>query len=189
MIRKFGFGDYTHVEVSGENKGIVPPVSDWSGSSVATISFGHGISTTPIALTRAYAAIANGGLLLRPRLVHALEDANGKVIYTYAPEIEHRVISEATAAKLRADPARGRRLRNRQPERARPGLHDRRQDGHGPGRRKRPLRTGRIRRFVHRLRPGRSAALRDLREDRTAARRVLRRRRRRADFRRRSRAP
>ncbi len=101
MIRNFGFGDYTHVEVSGENKGIVPPVVDWSGSSVATISFGHGISTTPIALTRAYAAIANGGLLLRPRLVHALEDANGKVIYTYAPEIEHRVISEATAAKLR----------------------------------------------------------------------------------------
>jgi stage V sporulation protein D (sporulation-specific penicillin-binding protein) len=101
MIRKFGFGDYTHVELDGENRGIVPPVSDWSGSSVATISFGHGISTTPIALTRAYAAIANGGLLLRPRLVHALEDANGKVIYTYAPEIEHRAISEATAAKLR----------------------------------------------------------------------------------------
>jgi len=101
MIRKFGFGDYTHVDVSGENGGIVPPVEAWSGSSIATISFGHGISTTPIALARAYAAIANGGLLLRPRLVHALEDADGKVIYTYPPEIEHRAISEATAAKLR----------------------------------------------------------------------------------------
>jgi cell division protein FtsI/penicillin-binding protein 2 len=101
MIRKFGFGDYTHVELDGENKGLLAPVADWSDSSVATISFGHGISTTPIALTRAYAAIANGGLLLRPRLVHALEDANGKVIYTYAPEIERRAISEATAAKLR----------------------------------------------------------------------------------------
>jgi stage V sporulation protein D (sporulation-specific penicillin-binding protein) len=101
MIRSFGFGDFTHVEFRGENPGIVPPVSDWSGSSLATISFGHGISTTPIALTRAYAAIANGGLLMRPRLVHALEDANGKVIYTYGPEVERRVISEATAAKLR----------------------------------------------------------------------------------------
>jgi cell division protein FtsI/penicillin-binding protein 2 len=101
MIRKFGFGDYTHIELDGENTGIVPPVDEWSGSSVATISFGHGISTTPIALTRAYAAIANGGILLRPRIVHALEDANGKVIYTYAPEIERRVISEATAANLR----------------------------------------------------------------------------------------
>jgi cell division protein FtsI/penicillin-binding protein 2 len=101
MIRKFGFGDFTHIEFSGENPGILPPVRDWSGSSLATISFGHGISTTPIALTRAYAAIANGGLLMRPRLVHALEDAKGKVIYTYPPEIERRVISEATAAKLR----------------------------------------------------------------------------------------
>jgi stage V sporulation protein D (sporulation-specific penicillin-binding protein) len=101
MIRKFGFGDFTHIEFSGENPGILPPVRDRSGSSLATISFGHGISTTPIALTRAYAAIANGGLLMRPRLVHALEDAKGKVIYTYPPEIERRVISEATAAKLR----------------------------------------------------------------------------------------
>jgi stage V sporulation protein D (sporulation-specific penicillin-binding protein) len=101
MIRKFGFGDYTQIEFPGENPGIVPPVSDWSGSSLATISFGHGISTTPIALVRAYAAIANGGILLRPRLVHALEDANGNVIYTYPPEVERRVISEGTAAKLR----------------------------------------------------------------------------------------
>jgi stage V sporulation protein D (sporulation-specific penicillin-binding protein) len=101
MIRAFGFGDYTNVEYPGENPGIVPPVTDWSGSSLATISFGHGISTTPIALARAYAAIANGGLLLRPRLVHALYDENGKLIYTYGPEIEHRVISERTAATLR----------------------------------------------------------------------------------------
>lgn len=101
MIRKFGFGDFTHVEFPGENPGIVPPVSEWSGSSLATISFGHGVSTTPIALVRAYAAIANGGLLMRPRLVHALEDANGKQIYSYAPEIERRAISEKTAAQLR----------------------------------------------------------------------------------------
>jgi cell division protein FtsI/penicillin-binding protein 2 len=101
MIRKFGFGDFTNVEFPGENPGIVPPVNEWSGSSLATISFGHGISTTPLALARAYAAIANGGLLVRPRLVHALEDANGKVIYTYAPEIERRVISEKTASELR----------------------------------------------------------------------------------------
>ncbi len=101
MIKAFGFGDYTNIEVHGENPGIVDPVSSWSGSQLATVSFGHGISTTPIALTRAYAAIANGGILLRPRLVRALEDPNGKVIYAYGPEVEHRAISEATAAKLR----------------------------------------------------------------------------------------
>jgi cell division protein FtsI/penicillin-binding protein 2 len=101
MIRRFGFGDPTGVDFPGENPGIVPPVDQWSGSSLATISFGQGVSTTPIALIRAYAAIANGGLLLKPRLIHAECDENGKVITTYGPQIERRVMSEATAATLR----------------------------------------------------------------------------------------
>jgi stage V sporulation protein D (sporulation-specific penicillin-binding protein) len=100
-IRAFGFGEPTKIEFAGENPGIVPLVGDWSGSSIATISFGHGISTTPLALARAYAAIANGGLLLRPRLVRALYDENGNVVYTYGAEIERRAISQSTAATLR----------------------------------------------------------------------------------------
>jgi cell division protein FtsI/penicillin-binding protein 2 len=100
-IRKFGFGDGTGVELPGENPGIVTNPKDWSGSSLATISFGHGISTTPLALIRAYAAIANGGLLMRPRIVSAIEDANEKPIYRYGPEVERRAISARTAATLR----------------------------------------------------------------------------------------
>jgi stage V sporulation protein D (sporulation-specific penicillin-binding protein) len=101
MIRAFGFGDPTGIDFPGENPGILPAVGDWSGSSIATISFGQGISTTPIAMIRAYAAIANGGLLLRPRLIHAECDENGKVITSYGPQVERRVISESTAATLR----------------------------------------------------------------------------------------
>ncbi|GAC1415170.1 MAG: penicillin-binding protein [Candidatus Velthaea sp.] len=100
-IRAFGFGDPTQIELPGENPGIVPEVKDWSGSSLATISFGHGVSTTPIAMVRAYAAIANGGLLLRPRIVHALYDPSGNVLYRYGTEIERRVISRRTAETLR----------------------------------------------------------------------------------------
>jgi cell division protein FtsI/penicillin-binding protein 2 len=101
MIRAFGFGDPTNVELPGENPGIVLPPDEWSGSSLATISFGQGISTTPLALVRAYCAIANGGLLLRPRIVDAIEDGSGKVLYRYGPEIEHRVLLPGTAATLR----------------------------------------------------------------------------------------
>jgi cell division protein FtsI/penicillin-binding protein 2 len=100
-IRAFGFGDPTGVEFAGENPGIVPALTDWSGSSLATISFGQGVSVTPLALARAYAAIANGGLLLRPRLIHAECDENGNVITTYGPQVVRRVMSEATAATLR----------------------------------------------------------------------------------------
>ncbi|MBV9439321.1 MAG: penicillin-binding protein 2, partial [Candidatus Eremiobacteraeota bacterium] len=100
-IRRFGFGDPTQVEIPGENPGIVNKPEDWSDSSLATISFGHGISTTPIALIRAYAAIANGGLLMRPRIVGAIEDADGRTLYRYGPEIEQRAISARTAVILR----------------------------------------------------------------------------------------
>lgn len=101
MVRKFGFGDPTNVDLPGENPGIVPQLADWSDSSVATISFGHGISVTPLALARAYCAIVNGGMLLRPRIVSEILDGQGHPVYHYPTELEHRVISERTAASLR----------------------------------------------------------------------------------------
>jgi cell division protein FtsI/penicillin-binding protein 2 len=100
-IRKFGFGEPTRIELPGESPGIVPAPKDWSGSSLATISFGQGISTTPLAMVRAYAAIANGGLLMRPRIVRAVYNEDGTPAYTYGPEVERRAISERTARILR----------------------------------------------------------------------------------------
>ncbi len=100
-MRRFGFGDYTRAGLPGENPGIVPPIAEWSATSLPTISFGHGISTTPIALARAYAAIANGGLLMRPRILASVLDGDGRVVYTYHPEVERRAITRKTAATLR----------------------------------------------------------------------------------------
>jgi stage V sporulation protein D (sporulation-specific penicillin-binding protein) len=101
MERRAGFGDATQIGLAGENPGIVPPPAEWSGSSLATMSFGQGVSVTPIAMARYYAAIANGGLLLRPRIVRSILDPQGEVIYSYPPEVEHRVFSQKTAATLR----------------------------------------------------------------------------------------
>jgi cell division protein FtsI/penicillin-binding protein 2 len=100
-IRAFGFGDETNAGMPGENPGIVPPPDDWSVSTLPTVSFGHGIATTPIALARAYAAIANGGMLVRPRILSGIVAPDGQTIYQYGPEVERRVISPATAATLR----------------------------------------------------------------------------------------
>ena len=101
MERRLGFGDPTDVGLAGENPGIVPAPADWSGSSLATMSFGQGVSVTPIAMARFYAAIANGGILVRPRIVRSVLDAQGNPIYTYPTEIEHRAFSTKTAAALR----------------------------------------------------------------------------------------
>jgi len=101
MVERFGFGTRTHVGLPGESPGILPRLPDWSETTLPTISFGQGISTTPIAIARAYCAIANGGILLRPRIVSEILDANGHVVYSYGREVERRAISERTAAILR----------------------------------------------------------------------------------------
>jgi cell division protein FtsI/penicillin-binding protein 2 len=101
MERKAEFGTPTDIELPGENPGIVPAPADWSDSSLATMAFGQGVSITPISLVRYYCAIANGGVLMRPRVVLAIDDASGKPVYAYPAEIEHRVFSERTAAALR----------------------------------------------------------------------------------------
>ncbi|HTZ54804.1 MAG TPA: penicillin-binding protein 2 [Candidatus Acidoferrum sp.] len=101
MERNAGFGTPSDVELPGESPGIVPAPDSWSELSLPTMAFGQGVSVTPIAMARYYCAIANGGILLRPRIVHAIEDQQGKVIYQYPPEVEHRVFSEKIAAELR----------------------------------------------------------------------------------------
>ena len=101
MEQQAGFGQPTQIGLSGENPGIVPPPAEWSGSSLATMSFGQGVSVTPIAMARFYSAIANGGVLMRPHIIHSILDAQGNPIYTYPPEIEHRAFSRRTAEELK----------------------------------------------------------------------------------------
>lgn len=102
MERKAGFGTPTGVGLPGENPGIVPPPSQWSGSSLATMSFGQGVSVTPIAMARYYCAIANGGLLVQPHVVRAVYDQQGNVVRRTSPSVVRRVFSERTAAELRS---------------------------------------------------------------------------------------
>jgi stage V sporulation protein D (sporulation-specific penicillin-binding protein) len=102
MERKAGFGDQTGVGLPGENPGIVPPPSQWSGSSLATMAFGQGVSVTPLAMARYYCAVANGGLLMQPQLVRAVYDQQGKLLRRYSPRATRRVFSQRTAAELRA---------------------------------------------------------------------------------------
>ncbi len=100
MERAAGFGDPTNIALPGENPGIVPPPQQWSDLSLPTMSFGQGVSVTPIAMARFYSAIANGGLLMRPHIVADVEDEQGRVVYAVKPEVERRIFSRRTAAIL-----------------------------------------------------------------------------------------
>jgi cell division protein FtsI/penicillin-binding protein 2 len=96
-----GFGSITGVTFPGEAGGKLRSPEHWSARSTPTIAIGHEISVTPLQLTLAYAAIANGGVLMRPMLVREVRDASGAVVRRYQPEASHRVFGEETSALMR----------------------------------------------------------------------------------------
>ncbi|HWN81783.1 MAG TPA: penicillin-binding protein 2, partial [Candidatus Udaeobacter sp.] len=98
---RLGFGRRTHIELPGEVAGILRPVNEWSGRSVPTVSIGQEVAVTSLQLAMAYAAVARGGELLRPRLVKEVIRADGTVRMKSAPEVVRRAMSEETAATLR----------------------------------------------------------------------------------------
>jgi cell division protein FtsI (penicillin-binding protein 3) len=93
-VRRFGFGDPTGIDFPGEERGIVPTLSEFSGSTIGNLPIGQGLSVTPIQMAAAYSAIANGGILRPPRLI--LEEGDTPVP---APD-GRRVISKQTAVQL-----------------------------------------------------------------------------------------
>jgi cell division protein FtsI (penicillin-binding protein 3) len=96
-LKNFGFGLRTGIDLPGEVPGYLPPPQSWSELGLANISFGQGISLTALQLTTALAAIANGGLLMRPYVVKAVLERQGNVLKENQPRVLRRVISPETA--------------------------------------------------------------------------------------------
>lgn len=94
----FGFGQKTGLRCIGECEGLVRPVRKWTNFSTTAVSFGYEISVTPLQLVNAYAAIVNGGFLLKPKLVKQLLSSDGQIIQSFEqPEVIRRVVSQDVA--------------------------------------------------------------------------------------------
>jgi cell division protein FtsI/penicillin-binding protein 2 len=78
--RLFGFGQKTGIELPGELPGILRPLKDWTSYSTGSIPMGHELATTPLQLISAHAALANGGQLIRPRIVLPSDDDSSAAI-------------------------------------------------------------------------------------------------------------
>ncbi|MCC2631777.1 MAG: peptidoglycan glycosyltransferase, cell division protein FtsI (penicillin-binding protein 3) [Patescibacteria group bacterium] len=76
-LQKFGFGDFTGVDLKNEISGNVLALKKWRDINRATISFGQGIAVTPMQVVNAYAAIANEGKMIEPHIVKATIDKTG----------------------------------------------------------------------------------------------------------------
>ncbi|UCH44887.1 MAG: penicillin-binding protein 2 [Nitrospiraceae bacterium] len=100
-LRKFGFGQKAGIDFPGEIRGILRDRQDWSGTSLAALSIGQEIGVTPLQILRAYAAIANGGLLMKPYIVSEIISAKGEIVKRNVATAEQRVVSRATADRVK----------------------------------------------------------------------------------------
>jgi cell division protein FtsI/penicillin-binding protein 2 len=98
-IDRFGFGEPTGIDFPGESPGFALPLDEWSGSTIGTVPIGHGIAVTPVQMARAYAAIANGGVLVRPYLVEKVDGQDVK--RARGTRIVSREVSEQMLDMLR----------------------------------------------------------------------------------------
>ena len=101
LLQKWGFGQKTDICLSGETRGIVRKKEKWDGYSLRRIPFGQEISTSALQLGMAFSAIANGGVLMKPRLVQAITDSRGQVVRRYKPVEVRRVLSANVARQTR----------------------------------------------------------------------------------------
>ena len=104
-LKFFGFGRKTGLDLPGEVGGLLRPVQEWTGYSVTRMPFGQEISVTAIQLVRAFCILANGGHPVRPFLVRAMVDNDGRIIklkrppppvgFVVKPEVAKWIVNDA----------------------------------------------------------------------------------------------
>lgn len=99
MMERFGFGTITGVALDDELPGEILPWRNWSQALLATAAYGQGISATPLQVVRAWAALANGGKLMKPMIIDSVIPNEGEV-EVRTPEVVDQVITPETSETI-----------------------------------------------------------------------------------------
>jgi cell division protein FtsI (penicillin-binding protein 3) len=99
-VRRFGFGSKTGLPLPAESSGMLRRLERWQKTSIASVAMGHEISATTVQLARAASVIANGGLLITPRLI-LRKQPPGQPVQTMAAEPPVRILKPETAITMR----------------------------------------------------------------------------------------
>ncbi len=99
-IQAFGLGSPLGIDYPGEAAGLLQRPKNVGPVELANISFGQGISVTPLQLLSALSAIANGGILMRPHLVSKIVDPDGLIVKDFREDPIRQVISKETSKEL-----------------------------------------------------------------------------------------
>ncbi|MFZ7125964.1 MAG: peptidoglycan D,D-transpeptidase FtsI family protein [Desulfobacterales bacterium] len=97
IYERFGFGQRTGIDCPGETSGYLGNHEKWTPFDTAAKAFGQGMSVSAIQLVSAVAAVANGGILMKPYIVKAVNTPDGEGLKTFGPQTVRRAISPKTA--------------------------------------------------------------------------------------------
>ncbi|MBR1943139.1 penicillin-binding protein 2 [bacterium] len=101
ILKKFGIGDRTGIDLPGESRGLIKAPNKWDSSDHATMGYGYGASVTAIQMVAAVSAIANNGIKVTPHIIkYTQEEAANKIHYTQVlkPETAKTVTEILTAS-------------------------------------------------------------------------------------------
>lgn len=96
----FGLYEKPNSGMTGESSGWPDPWDKWADIHLANVAFGQGIAITPMQMSKAYSAVANGGSLMKPMIVKEIRDPDGTTILKMNPTIIRRVVSTETAHRV-----------------------------------------------------------------------------------------
>ncbi len=102
FLTDLGLGSPTGIDLPAEVGGMLRPLKSWSRINLLTTSFGQGIAVTPLQMARAFAAIANGGLVVKPYVGMRAVSAVGEELWEHRPTIVRRIMKPETARKVTA---------------------------------------------------------------------------------------
>jgi len=101
-VRAFAFGEPTGIELPGEVGGVIRPPSQWSKTTLTTVSMGHEVAVNALQLTQMISVIANGGFLVHPWIIREVRDpATGAVVKSFGPRVVRRVITPEVDRQMR----------------------------------------------------------------------------------------
>lgn len=101
MLDRFGFGHITGIELEDELPGEVKPWRNWSDALLATAAFGQGITSTPLQMITAWTPLANGGKLMKPRIIDSVRHHDGTV-EVFEPKVIDQVITPQSSETITA---------------------------------------------------------------------------------------
>ena len=99
-IKLYGFGERTGIDLPGEINGRVAPTRNWTKISITRIPMGQGVCVTPLQMVMAMGAVANGGKLMMPQIVHSITDDKDVPMAEFPPVVVRQAVDPQTVKQL-----------------------------------------------------------------------------------------